>query len=272
MGVPWSIYGIVCYLYVFSVLLSIADFVYRNWRFRAVAFTLLVGCWTLLVIFFLIRFAERDFVPFFTVFDTIVFFAWVLITLSLIIKRAFRTELPVFFANVFGFALIVFSLFADKEVPHTFSARLMSEFLIIHVLLALLANALFLMSMCLSVLYLILNAMLKRKRWNRLVRLAPGLIQVERIVYGVNATGAISLLLSLIFGLIWAQKLAVANVWTDVKVWTSFFVFGVYVYYIYRRLASNWSGKSLAIFNAVAFMTVIFNLFLSNACLSFHCW
>lgn len=272
MGVERLIYDVTVYLYAFSVLFYFSDFLHRNKKTNRVALVLLCGVWLLQSAFLVMRFMERDFVPIFTVFDTLIFYAWVLVTFSIVINSLFRMHLFVFLANLVGFTMVALGFFVAQDVPQSMSEQLISELLFIHVTLALAAYSLFLLSFLLSLLYLAINHLLKKKRWNKLIRRAPSLSRLEQLMYWTSAIGVPLLSLSLILGLIWAYEQAVKGFWYDPKTWVTFSVLFVYSYIVYRRTVSNWGGKSLAFCHAIAFTTVLLNTFISNVGVSFHRW
>lgn len=272
MGAERYIYSVTIYLYALSVLFFFSDFLHASKRRNWIAMGLLIGVWALQSTFLYIRFMERDFVPVLSMFDTLMFYAWVIVTFSIIVNALFRMPLFVFISNVAGFGMVAASLFVTRDTSAAISRQLVSELLFLHVSLALVAYAFFLFSFLLSLLYLTLNYMLKKKRWNKLVLRAPSLSKIEPLIYGSSVIGVPLLLSSLILGIIWAHQQTVAGFWLDVKTWTSFLVLFVYAYYVFRRTVSNWSGKPLALSNAIAFSTVILNTFISNFGISFHRW
>lgn len=272
MGAERIIYDVTVYLYAVSVLFYFLDFLHRNKHTNRVALVLLCGVFLLQSAFLIMRFMDRDFVPVLTVFDTLNFYAWALVTFSIVINSFFRMHLFVFIANLLGFTMVALSLFVAQDVSPSISQQLISELLFIHVTLALAAYALFLLTFLLALLYLTLNYMLKKKRWNKLVRRAPSLNRLAQLMYWGSAIGVLFLLLSLILGLIWAYEQTVSGFWFDPKIGSSFLVLFVYGYFVYRRTISHWSGKSLALCNAIAFTTVLLNTFISNVGVSFHRW
>lgn len=272
MGADRIIYDVTIYLYATSVLFYFVDFLHRNRRAKRMALLMLCGVWMLQTAFLLLRFMERQFVPAFTLFDTLLFYAWVLVTFSIGFHFASRMPLVVLFVNLAGFTMAAVALFVTPDVTPAISEQLISELLFIHVTFALAAYSLFLLSFLLALLYLVIHFMLKRKRWNTLMRRAPSLSRVEQMMHWGNILGVPLLLLSLILGLIWAYEQAIPNVWLDPKIAVSFLVLFVYGYYIYRRAFSSWSGFSLAVCNAIAFAAVVFNNMISNMSVSFHHW
>lgn len=266
------IYDVTVYLYALSVLFYFLDFLRSNKKINRVAFALLCFVWLLQTAFLILRFMERDFIPVFPMFDTLIFYAWALVTFSIVINSLFRMQLFVLLANLIGFTMVAISLFIAQDEPTLISQQLISELLFIHVTFALLAYSFFLLTFLLALLYLLLNDLLKKKRWNKIVQRAPSLSRLEQLLYWGNAFGVVFLLLSLILGSIWAYEQSVSQFWFDPKIGTSFLVLFVYCYIVYRRTISHWSGKSLAVCNVIALSTVLLNIFVSNVGISFHRW
>lgn len=272
MAAELIIYDVTVYLYALSVLFYFLDFLRKNKLSNRIAFVLLGCVWLLQSSLLILRFMDRDFVPVFTMFDTLIFYAWALVTFSIVINSIFRMQLFVLLANLIGFTMVAISLFVRQDGSPVISQQLISELLFIHVTFALLAYSFFLLTLLLAVLYLLLNNLLKKKRWNKIVQRAPSLSRLEQLLYWGNAFGVVFLLLSLILGSIWAYEQGVSRFWFDPKIGTSFLVLFVYCYIVYRRTVSHWSGKSLAVCNVIAFMTVLLNIFISNVGISFHRW
>lgn len=261
-------------LYALSVMLYFIDFLHNNRRANRAAFWLLLFVWasqTFVLFSYMLKMGRF---PVLTLFEGLYFYAWVLITFSLVINRLLKVDFIVFFTNVIGFMIMVMHAFApDPVVLGGFSAeQLVSELLFIHITVAILSYGAFSLSFVFSLLYLLQYNLLKQKKWGkRLVRISD-LSKLEHLSYVLNVIGIPLIIIGIILGSRWAY-LTLPNVfWFDAKVIGSVFVMIMYCVYLYLRISKGVTGKSLAMWNMAAFLIVLINFFLIGNFSTFHMW
>lgn len=268
------IYDLTIFLYAASVLFYFHDFLQSNRKVNRLAFGLLAVVWALQTLFFASQMWEKAYFPVLTLFETLFFYSWVLVTLSLVINYFFRIDALIFFTNVIGFAVLTLSIFLPVGPliePSSHALTLTSELLFIHVTMAIVSYGTFSLSMIFSSLYLLQHKMLKQKRWPQMFRRLPSLERLEQFSFRLNMFGVPMLLLAVILGSIWAQLVLSSHFWLDPKVWMSATVLAAYSFALYKRLTDTWEGKKLAVWNMVAFLLVIFNFLLTDIS-NFHRW
>jgi HemX protein len=270
-GLSW-IYDLIIYLYAISVLLYFSDFMSRNPKANRIAFWVLTIVWGLQTIFFVSRMIDKNYLPVITQFETLFFYSWLLVTLSLIMNYFFRIDFFLFFTNVVGFAIMVMNLFSDPDVDPKIGAEISSHIMFIHITLAFLSYAAFLLSGVSSLMYIIQDRLLKEKRWTPLLKRLPSIGQLSHFSYLLVLFGVPLLVLSLILGSIWAYKILPDPFWLDPKVWFSILVLIAYSIYLYGKTVSGWIGRKLALWNMVAFVTVLINYLISRNISIFHQW
>ncbi len=260
-------------LYAFSVLLYFFDFIHHNRKAKRIAFWLLAFVWILQTVFFILYIIKTGRFPVLTIFEGLYFYAWVLVTLSILINHLLRVDFIVFFTNILGFTVMAIHTFAPMQADtHVMAKQLVSELLLIHITMAILSYGAFSLSFVFSLLYLLQYDLLKRKKWGtRLIRLAD-LEKLERLSYISAVIGVPLLLLALILGLQWAFLKLPGMPWYDVKIIGSFILLIAYSIYLYLRTVRNLSGKKLALWNAGSFLIVLINFFLFGQLSSFHIW
>jgi HemX protein len=260
-------------LYAFSVLLYFFDFLHHNRKANRIAFWLLAFVWVLQTVFLGIYMLKTGRFPVLTIFEGLYFYAWILVTLSIIINHLLRVDFIVFFTNILGFTVMAIHTFAPMQYDsHIMAKQLVSELLLIHITMAILSYGAFSLSFVFSSLYLLQYDLLKRKKWGtRLLRLAD-LDKLEKSSYILAVIGVPMLLLSLILGLQWAFLKVPGMPWYDMKVIGSFLLLIVYSTLLYLRIVKNLSGRKLAIWNSAAFLIVLINFFLFGRLSSFHLW
>lgn len=271
MTIQSWMYDVTIYIYALSVLMYFSDFLQSNRKVNQRAFWLLAIVWILQSIFFIFQMMTKEYFPVLTLFETLFFYSWIMVSLSLAINYFFKMDFLVFFTNIIGFAVMAVTLFANPAATPALSEQLISELLFIHISLAFLSYGAFSVSFILSLMYLVQNKMLKQKKWTPLFRRLPSLGQLDVYTYRLTMIGVPTLLLAVILGVIWAHVVG-QRVWLDPKVLMSLLVIVAYSMYLYRRITFDWQGKKLAMLNVVAFAMVLLNYFVSGSLSSFHQW
>ncbi|WP_062047902.1 inner membrane protein YpjD [Bacillus sp. JCM 19034] len=267
------IYPITIVLYSFSVFGYFLDFLQNNRKVNRMAFWLLSIVWLLQTTFFIIRLFELDRVPLVTPFEGLFFYAWLVVTLSLIINWYFRVDFLVFFTNVIGFSMMTFSLFTpDLEVPQALSELLASELLIIHISMIFLSYSGFTVAFACQLMYVMQHHMLKKKKWGKRLGRFGALSRLDSISY-FSVLGAWPLLfIGLILGFVWAYSQLESLPFMDVKVINSLLVLSIYGVYLYLRVVKLIRGYNMALLAIAGFLILLINYFLSGQYSKFHFW
>lgn len=264
------IYDLTIFLYAASVLFYFHDFLHRNQKANRIAFGLLAVVWIFQTAFFISQMSAKEYFPVLTLFETLFFYSWILVTLSLIINYFFRIDLLVFFTNVIGFAVLTFSMFVQSPATPQ-PEGVTSELLFIHIMLAMFSYAAFSLSMIGSSMFLIMHNMLKQKRWSPMMHRLPSLEKLEVFAHRMNMMGVPLLLLSIILGAIWGHIVLHGSFWLDPKVWMSVLVLMFYSFWLYKRITNAWQGRKLATWNVIACVALIINFLLTDLS-RFHYW
>jgi len=260
-------------LYAGSAFAYFIDYIYNNRKAKQLAFWLLAIVWVLQTIFLFLYMIETGRFPVLTIFEGLYFYAWILITLSLLVQKFLKIEFIIFFTNILGFAVIVIHTFAPHQMASKVMAeQLVSELLLIHITLAILSYGAFTLSFIFSILYLIQYDLLKRKKWGKRLLRIQDLSRLEHLAFVLNVIGVPLLLFSLILGLQWAYIKIPNMSWFDTKILGSFVVFVVYSIYLFVKLRKEMYGKNLAILNVASFLIVLINFFLFGRLSEFHYW
>ncbi|KKB35110.1 cytochrome c biogenesis protein CcsA [Bacillus thermotolerans] len=267
------IHELMIILYALAIMLYFIDFLNQNRKANKIAFSILSIVWALQTIFLFLYMLETRRFPVLTLFEGLYFYAWVLITFSLVINRLLRMDFTVFFVNVIGFSIMAIHTFTPVQIEsEAMAERLISELLLIHITMAILSYAAFSFSFIFSLLYLLQHRLLKMKKWNQRLWRLGDLEKLERFSYVFNAVGVPMLLLSLILGLIWKVITLPDVSWFDVKIVASFILLIIYGVYLYLKIRREMYGKPLALLNTAAFLVLFINFFLVSRFSSFHFW
>ncbi|GGH89070.1 HemX protein [Pullulanibacillus pueri] len=267
------LYDLTVSVYAACVCGFFIDFLQTNRKAQRMAFWLLSIVWMLQLSIFVVKVSHTEVFPILTPLDTLFFVSWIIISASLILTRFFKLHFFGFFANIVGFPIMVLTLFqTNDQVAPILGGRLMSDLLVIHITIALLAYAIFAISFILSLMYLVEYTLLKNKKWDRRLIRFDSLTRLEKGTFYCNVLGVPLLLISLILGIIRASTVFTQLNWFDPKIIGSFLVFIAYCYYLYLRLGKNLYGKPLLFWNIIAFLLVLINVFLSEVLTGFHLW
>lgn len=267
------LYDAIIYIYALSLLFYFSDFVGTNRRAKRVGTGLLAFVWVLQTAYLAVSvFANRATFAF-TMFETLFLFAWILVTLSLVISRFMSIDMLVFLVNVFGFAVLALHFFSNPEVdPFISGWEVSDELMFIHVTLAVGSYAAFTIGAALSCMYLFLHRQLKEKHWTSNMKRMPSLEKLELYTYRAVLIGAPMLLLALSLGFVWIALAHASQMLTDPKVVNSVFVLAAYSFYLVQRISFKAPGPSLALWNLAAFAFVVANFIVSNWFSNFHQW
>lgn len=271
-NIHW-IYLVTIILYSLSVLGYFIDFIQNNRKANKIAFWLLSIVWLLQSAFFILRMVQLDRLPIITTFEGLFFYAWVIVTLSLVISRYFRVEWLVFFTNIVGFVMMAFSLFTPtSDIPDSLNQLLISELSILHITLILIAYGAFTISFVFSLMYVIQHNMLKKKLWGkRLIRFG-NLSKLDKFAYVMTTIGFPVFFIGIILGFVWASIQFKQLPWLDAKVISSILILIVYGIYFYLRSVKLIRGYNIALLNIAGFLLVLINYFLSSNFSQFHIW
>ncbi|MBK3493460.1 cytochrome c biogenesis protein CcsA [Viridibacillus sp. YIM B01967] len=260
-------------LYAISLVFYFIDYLNKDAKAHRVAFWLLSIVWMLQSVFLVLYIVETHRFPILSLFEGIYFYAWLLITISILLHCVYRVDLPVFFINVIGFIFMTIHTFAPTQIAQSpVGEALSSELLFIHITFAILSYVAFSLSFVFSTLYLILYNVLKKKKWTKQWTRLPSLQQTESGMTASLLTGIPLLLISLILGLQWAYLILDNLSVFDVKIIGSFISLLVYCFIIYGNRKGKLHTTSYAWAHVYAFLFVIINFFLGSKLSNFHLW
>ncbi len=267
------IYIITVILYCLSVIGYFVDYLHNNQKVNRISFWLLSIVWVLQTIFFVSRMIEYNRLPIMTSFEGLFFYAWIIVSVSLVINWFFKVDFFVFFTNILGFAIMAFSVFIPTgDIPTALQKLLTYDLFIIHVTLVLLSYGSFTFAFIFSIMYYYQHQMLKKKRWSKRLFRFGDLSKSEHLAFMFTMLGFPLLLMGIILGIVWAAVTLGKIPWFDAKVITSILVLSLYGFYLYKRVVKKIQGFSLVLLNIVGFLLILINYFLSGALSKFHLW
>lgn len=257
-------------VYGISVMGYFLDFIQHNRRANRLAFWLLTLVWILQTIFLFYQiFAHLNF-PVLSLYDGLFFYAWILVTFSLLINRFFKVDFLVFFTNLLGFFIMLLHIATVAGNSGGNGVRLVNELLITHITLALISYGFFTLSVVFSLMFLIQYKLLKEKRGYKWLKRLGDLDRLDKLSFLTITLGVPMLLISLILGIVWAYSSGAEFYWYDIKTIGSIVVLFVYTVYLFLRIGRGYRGRSISMVNVGAFLFLLVNFFLFSTLSSFH--
>jgi cytochrome c-type biogenesis protein CcsB len=134
----------------------------------------------------------------------------------------------------------------------------MSNWLFVHSTLAFISYATFAVAFGASIMYLIQEHFLKKKRLGPLYQKLPSLDILDEINYRCLTFGFPLLTVAIITGAIWAET-AWGTYWSwDPKETWSLITWFIYAALLHGRLTTGWRGRRAALFSIVGFIVLLF--------------
>lgn len=192
--------------------------------------------------------------------NTLYLFAWLVALVYIGSQFIFR-------ASVFG--AFVAPLAFIMTLPHVILPQgiiehdpsLRNPWIIIHILLILLGEALFTVAFVSGILYIFQENKIKSKRVGGFIQKFPSLTTLDKINHICLIVGFPLLTLGLALGLLLAREIwGNAWQWGQKETW-SFVTWFLYAVLIHGRLASGWKGRKAALGAVLGFCIILFTFF-----------
>ncbi|SHO45617.1 c-type cytochrome biogenesis protein CcsB [Desulfopila aestuarii] len=263
--------GITTFTYLFSTLLYVAIFVFKAERLEKAATAFTVIALLIQTAGIALRWVESyqmgiGHAPLTNMYESVVFFAWTIIALYLIIEWKFKTRMIGAFAVPFAFLAMAYASFStdiSKSISPLVPA-LQSNWLIAHVVTCFIGYAAFAVAAGLGAMYL-----LKDKSGNNsLLERLPPLKVIDDITHKTMVFGFIWLSAGIITGAVWANS-AWGTYWSwDPKETWSLITWFIYALTLHARYTRGWDGTRIAWLALIGFISVIFTYYGVNFLLS----
>ncbi|MER2037462.1 MAG: cytochrome c biogenesis protein CcsA [Solibacillus sp.] len=266
------LYELMIVLYALSIVLYFTDYLYKNIKFRRVAFWFVSTVWVLQNVFLLLFIIQTKRFPILSLYEGVFFYAWLLTTLSIVLHCIARVDLPVVLLNFLSFIFVTIHLFAPQSSEQIVGESLVSEMLFIHISFAITSYAAFSVAFVFSLLYLVLYRILKQKKLNHLWSRLPNLQQMLKWMNLSTLVGIPLFIISIVLGLEWAFVSLEGVSILDVKIIGSFIVSCLYLIAFLLHRKGALLGSTYAIVHLYLFLLVVINFFLGSKLSSFHLW
>jgi cytochrome c-type biogenesis protein CcsB len=245
------------FLYLFGTLAYLAYIIFLKGAFSKIAATLVSVGFASHTLAILTRYLEAGHTPVTNLYESLSFFAWMITGLLLIANLRYKVKVLGSFLTPVALILMLFALALPKEI-FPLAPVLKSFWHPFHVIFAFLGNAIFTLTFCCGVMYLIQEHQLKSKKMGAITRRLPPLNLLDDLNYQSLKFGFPLLTLGIITGAIWAEY-AWGRYWNwDPKETWSLIIWLLYAAMLHQRLTVGWRGRKAAIMAIVGFLAVLF--------------
>lgn len=243
--------------YILSTFFYLFYFSTERQSFERFGFFCLICAFSIHFLSLITRYFEAGYTPLTNLYEALSF-------LSLCIAGFFIFIRHTYDAKILGSLILpaisvigVISLFCPQEI-RPLPPYLRSYFLPIHTTFSFLGNAAFITSFFVSVVYIVTEHYIKKKKIPRYAMRLPPLELLDRVNVRCISIGFPFLTLGIITGSIWAS-LAWGSYWSwDPKEVWSLVTWLIYAIVIHRRMIVGWKGKKTAYMMILGFFSIIF--------------
>ncbi|HLR67121.1 MAG TPA: cytochrome c biogenesis protein CcsA [Virgibacillus sp.] len=265
------VYEVILFIYGLSLIGYFIDFIQHNQKANRIAFWLLSLVWILQTAILIDEILIEKNLPVQTVNDGLFFYAWVLITFSLIINRLFNIYFIVFFLNLFSFCILLLYFLTNAQIDtYSNDIPLVHEILITHITLTIVSYGFFTLSFIFALMYLMQYRFLKNKKGLKWIMRFADLRQLDTHSIKTVTLGVPLLLIGIILGFVWAFVANAEFYWFDLKTIGSVCVLVVYIIYLFLYVRRGQRGRVIAVYNFAAFLVLLINFFLFSILSNFH--
>ncbi|PKN35801.1 MAG: c-type cytochrome biogenesis protein CcsB [Deltaproteobacteria bacterium HGW-Deltaproteobacteria-19] len=213
--------------------------------------------------------------PLSNLYESLVFFAWAVVFLYLLVEWRTRNRTPGVFVVPVAFLLMAYASISpgvsDRIQP--LIPALQSNWLTSHVITCFMGYAAFTVAFGLAILHLIKNRQRKPGREpSRFLTLIPDEHDLEELLYQSVLLGFVFLTLGIITGSVWAHY-AWGTYWSwDPKETWSLVTWVIYAGLLHARYVRGWRGRRLAVLALVGFAAMLFTYLGVNYLPSLHAY
>ncbi len=208
----------------------------------------------------LLRFFVAGYTPITNIHESLSFFALAIAGFFLFIKRNHPVDILGGIILPIIAVMLIWASFLPSEI-RPLPPVLRSYWLPIHTIFSFLGNAAFVVAFFVSVVYVLTERAIKKKRFSAPLERFPSLATLDSINYRCMSYGFPFLTVGIITGSLWAG-LAWGSYWSwDPKETFSLVTWIVYAILLHNRLTIGWRGRKTAYMMILGFALIMATLF-----------
>ena len=195
--------------------------------------------------------------PLSNLYESVVFFAWSIVLIYLIIDLRLRQRAVGVFVVPFALLAMCWAQLRGNDAIEPLVPALQSNWLTYHVVTCFIGYAAFAVGCAVSIMYLVKNASAGSKTAEK-DDLLPSLDVLDALNYKAIMIGFPFLTLGIVTGAAWANY-AWGTYWSwDPKETWSLIVWFIYAAFLHARLTRGWSGRRTAWLSILGFVATLF--------------
>jgi cytochrome c-type biogenesis protein CcsB len=266
--------GVTTFTYLFSTLLYVAIVVFKAPKLGPLATGFTVFALVVQTAGIALRWTESyqmgiGHAPLTNMYESVVFFAWTIVVIYLVIEWKFKTRVIGAFALPFAFLAMAYASFSKdlSKAINPLIPALQSNWLIAHVVTCFVGYAAFTIAAALGIMYL-LKGKSNQTDQESMSAMLPQQRVLDDIIHKTMVFGFIWLTAGIITGAVWANS-AWGTYWSwDPKETWSLITWFFYAITLHLRYTRGWSGKPIALLAILGFISVLFTYYGVNFLLS----
>lgn len=209
--------------------------------------------------------------PLSNMYESLVFFAWTIIVIYLVIERSYGHRIIGAFATPIAFLAMAYASLSpnisDRIQP--LIPALKSNWLIAHVITCFLGYAAFAIAFGISLMYLLKQRETSEDKSGLLAHF-PDADILEELTHQLIMFGFLFLSIGIITGAVWANS-AWGSYWSwDPKETWSLITWFIYATLLHARMMRGWHGRRIAYLSIIGFVAVMFTYFGVNLLPGLH--
>jgi cytochrome c-type biogenesis protein CcsB len=256
-------FHITAFLYFVATLVYIAYLISHRDKVLSLGRGILIGGFCIHTITIVTRWIEAGRTPTANLYESITVLVWIIVGLYILVDLRYKLSVLGSFVAPFALLLFITASFMPMEIV-PLAPSLESYWLPIHVTLALLGNAFFVLAFLFGIMYLIQERHLKSHKIGGLYFLLPSLEILDELNYRSLTYGFPLLTLAMITGAIWAEYVWGSYwSWEPRQTW-SLITWFLYAALLHGRLNSGWRGRKASILSIVGLVVLLGSFFAIN--------
>lgn len=245
--------------YVFATGLALAYLVQRQEFVHRLAQLATVGAWATHTVALLAIAVDLGRPPLRNVSEAVSVAMWVVVLTEMWAERHYGVKVLGAFVIPIVLVLSVWTM-ARPAGLEPMGRALQSAWIWVHIALALVGIAAFVLNFAGAIMYLVQERQLKGKRPGQFYYRLPALETLDRLTYRTLALGFPFLTTALILGALWARTSWGSVLAFDPLAFFSFVAWAIYAGTLAGRAAAGWHGRRAAYFAIIGFGALIFTL------------
>jgi cytochrome c-type biogenesis protein CcsB len=195
--------------------------------------------------------------PVSNLYESLLFFSWIIILIYLISERKRREFIDGVFVLPLVLSLAAYAGALNSDI-RPLPPVLRSPWMAVHVSLCFLSYACFTLALVFAVMYLWQEKELKSRKPDVFLFRLPAVELLDRLGYRAIVFGFVFLSLGIVSGSVWAQQ-AWGTFWSwDPKETWSLVTWLIYLVYLHGRLMAGWRGRKSAYLALAGFLVMLF--------------